>query len=190
MKRICVYCGSNGGSKLTYLTAAKQLGVLLAEKGIGLVYGGGDIGMMGAVADGALSRGGEAIGVTPGMFVEMGVIHQGLTDLKVVDTMHERKAMMAELSDGFIALPGGLGTFEELFEALTWAQLGLHQKPCGILNVDGYFTRLVEFLEHAVQEQFIKESHNKMLIVAELPEELLEKMMNYTPPQESKLFSK
>ncbi len=190
MKRICVYCGTNGGGNPAYLQAAEQLGVLLAERGVGVVYGGGEIGMMGAVADGALSRGGEVIGVTPILFVEMGVIHQKLTDLKVVNTMHERKALMAELSDGFVALPGGLGTFEELFEILTWAQLGLHQKPCGILNVDGYFNRLVEFLDHAVQEKFIKESHNKMMIVEESAEKLLGAFLNYTPPQESKLFSR
>ncbi len=122
------------------------------------------------------------------MFVEMGVIHQGLTTLKVVNTMHERKALMAELSDGFVALPGGLGTFEELFEVLTWAQIGLHQKPCGILNVAGYFDRLVEFLDHAVQERFIKESHRKMIMVEESPQKIFERLLSYTAPQESKLF--
>jgi len=188
MRRLCVYCGSNGGGKAAYLEAANQLGALLAERGIGVVYGGGDRGMMGAVADGALSGDGEVIGVTPAMFVEMGVIHKGLAELKVVNTMHERKALMVELSDGFIALPGGLGTFEELFEVLTWAQLGLHHKPCGILNVDGYFNHLVEFLDHAVQEKFIKEAHNRMMIVEESPEKLLEAFLCYKPSQESKLF--
>ena len=188
MKRICVYCGSNGGGNSSYLQMAEEFGSLLAEQGVGVVYGGGSVGMMGAVADGALSRGGEVIGITPNMFVEMGVIHQGLTTLKVVNTMHERKALMAELSDGFVALPGGLGTFEELFEVLTWAQIGLHQKPCGILNVAGYFDRLVEFLDHAVQERFIKESHRKMIMVEDSPQKLFERLLSYTAPQESKLF--
>lgn len=189
MRRICVYCGSNGGSKPVYLEAASRLGMLLAERGIGVVYGGGNSGMMGAVADGALSRAGEVTGVTPAMFVEMGLIHQGLTDLKVVSTMHERKALMVELAEGFIALPGGLGTFEELFEVLTWAQLGLHQKPCGVLNVNGYYDHLVSFLDHAVEEMFIKAAHKQMLMVAESPEKLLEGFLDYRPSRESKLFS-
>jgi uncharacterized protein (TIGR00730 family) len=147
MKRICVYCGSSSGSRSEYQDTAAYLGQCLAEKGIGIVYGGAEVGLMGAVASSALNRGGEVIGVIPELFADK-VKHNQLSQLHIVPTMHARKKKMFDLSDGFIALPGGIGTIEEVFEILTWAQLGYHEKPCGILNVCGYFDNLIEFLEH------------------------------------------
>jgi uncharacterized protein (TIGR00730 family) len=151
------------------------------EDGIGMVYGGGSVGLMGRLADAVLARGGEAIGVIPEALVAREIGHDGLSDLRVVGSMHERKALMAELADAFVALPGGLGTVEELFEVYTWAQLGLHQKPCGLLNVEGYYAGLVAFLAHAVQERFLPEEHRAMLMVEHDPRALLERLKRFEP---------
>lgn len=181
MKRICVYCGSSSGKSPEYIESAHALAEALVERGIGLVYGGASVGIMGAIADTVLDHGGEVIGVIPQSLVEKEVSHHGLTELKVVASMHERKAAMAEISDGFIALPGGLGTLEELFEMLTWSQLGFHQKPCGILNVKQYFDHLRLFLDHAVEQQFVKDVHRNMLLVEQNPSKLLTLMADYRP---------
>ncbi len=186
MKKICVYCGSNLGKSLAYLETAVKLGELLVKRNITLVYGGASIGIMGAVADTVLAGGGEVIGVIPKALVEKEVSHKGLTELKVVDSMHERKAAMLDLSDGFIALPGGLGTLEELFEVLTWSQLGLHSRPCGIINVEGFFDHLIEFLDHAVGQKYIKGAHRDMLLVRDDPNELLDAYENYQHPTVNK----
>jgi uncharacterized protein (TIGR00730 family) len=182
LKRICVFCGSSPGASPEYLHAAKLLGYTLANKGIGLVYGGAKVGMMGKIAEAVLEKNGEVIGVIPKGLVEKEVAFTGLADLRVVDSMHERKALMADLSDGFIALPGGLGTIEEFFEAATWAQLGLHPKPCGLLNVKQYFDRLMEFLDHSVDERFVELEHRSMILMDEDPERLLQKFETYRPP--------
>ncbi|MCG8470635.1 MAG: TIGR00730 family Rossman fold protein [Desulfobacterales bacterium] len=175
-QRICVYCGSNPGARPQYATAAKALGQTLAKKGIGLVYGGSGKGLMGILADSVLAEGGEAIGVITHQLKELGASHEGLTELKVVETMHERKALMAELSDGFIAMPGGIGTLEELFEALTWSQLGIHKKSCGLYNVEAYYAPLVTFLETMQAEKFFKGELSHMLAVESTPEALLDAM--------------
>ncbi|MBU4316872.1 MAG: TIGR00730 family Rossman fold protein [Proteobacteria bacterium] len=182
MKRICVFCGSNPGANPRYVQTAKALGRVMAEKSLGLVYGGASVGMMGEIADAVLQAGGDVIGVIPKFLVDKEVSHEHLTDLRVVNSMHERKMLMADLSDGFIALPGGLGTIEEFFEVVTWAQLGMHGKPCGLLNVAGYFRMLVEFLEHAVQERLIRAEHRSMILMDENPRALLEKFDSYQPP--------
>ena len=163
--RLCVFCGSSPGNKPEYLAAAQQLGTALAKAGIGLVYGGAQVGLMGAVADAALAAGGDVIGVIPRHLVERELAHEGLTTLHEVGSMHERKAMMADLSDGFIALPGGVGTFEELFEVWTWGQLGHHQKPCALFNAAGYYDQLIAFLDHALTEGFMRQPYRDMLIV-------------------------
>lgn len=181
MKRVCVYCGSSLGKLEQYQNAAQELGALLAERGMGLVYGGASVGIMGVVADAVLANGGEVIGVIPESLDKKEVSHFGLNQLHVVSSMHERKTKMAELADGFIALPGGLGTLEELFEMLTWAQLGFHQKPIGLLNVSNYYDALREFLDHAVNQAFMKPAHQAMLLVDELPHELLNKMEQFKP---------
>lgn len=173
IKRICVFCGSRSGAKKEYEEAAVKLGKLLVKNKIGLVYGGGGVGLMGTVAKTVLKNGGEVIGVIPKGLAEKEQAVKALTDLRVVDSMHERKALMAELSDGFIALPGGLGTMEELFEAITWAQLGIHSKPCGLLNIEGYYSRLVEFIAYMNQERFVEAKHCSLLLVEEDPEVLL-----------------
>lgn len=182
MKRICVFCGSSPGGQPEYTQVAHQLGHTLVRKNIGLVYGGGRVGMMGQIAQTVLESGGEVIGVIPKRLAEKEVAFTELTDLRVVDSMHSRKALMAELSDGFIALPGGLGTIEEFFEVLTWGQLGIHQKPCGLLNVKGYFNKLVAFLDHAVGEQFVEKEHRSMILMDETPEGLLHQFESYEPP--------
>ena len=182
MKRICVFCGSSPGSGSEYLEAAKHLGYLLADKNIGLVYGGAKVGMMGKLAEAVLEKGGEVIGVIPKGLVEKEVAFTGLPDLRVVGSMHERKALMADLSDGFIALPGGLGTIEEFFEIATWAQLGFHPKPCGLLNIKKYYDTLIDFLDHTVSEKFMELEHRSMIIVDENPERLLQKFAAYHPP--------
>lgn len=176
MKRICVFCGSSTGFRKEYAEAAEALGKALAGRGCGLVYGAGGVGLMKVLADAALEAGGEVIGVIPQVLYDMEVAHQGLTELKVVSTMHERKALMAELSSGFIALPGGVGTLEELVEMLTWSQLGIHRKPCGLLDVQEYFRPLLSWLERAVTEGFLKEEHGAMLQVASGVEELLDRL--------------
>lgn len=173
MKRLCVFCGSSPGARPVYTQAAAALGKLLAERGIGVVYGGASIGVMGAVADAALAAGGEVIGVIPERLAVREVAHQQLTDMRVVATMHERKALMAELSDAFVALPGGIGTFEELFEVWTWGQLGMHAKPCALMDVDGYYAPLLTFIEHSVREEFLRPIYRDMLLVARTPDELL-----------------
>jgi uncharacterized protein (TIGR00730 family) len=165
MKRVCVYCGSNVGRWSDYAEAAKDLARALVNRRLDLVYGGASVGVMGVLANTVLAEGGHVIGIIPQGLVDREVAHPGLSDLRVVASMHERKTLMAELSDGFIALPGGLGTLEELFEALTWAQLGLHQKPCGLLNVRNYYRSLIDFLDHAVAEQLLEAVYRAMLLV-------------------------
>lgn len=182
MKRICVFCGSSPGAEPEYLQAAQDLGYALARNEIELVYGGAKVGMMGKIAEAVLEHGGTVIGVIPKGLAAKEVAFTGLSDLRVVDSMHERKALMAELSDGFIALPGGLGTIEEFFEVATWAQLGIHAKPCGLLNVKQYYRHLIAFLDHTVAEAFVEREHRAMLLVAEQPEELLQKFATYQAP--------
>jgi len=182
LKNICVYCGSSPGRLEAYADAARALAEALVSRNIGLVYGGASIGIMGAVADHVLQLGGKAVGVIPEALMRKEVAHYRLSELYVTQSMHERKMRMAELSDGFIALPGGLGTLEELFEIWTWAQLGFHDKPCGLLNVEGYYDPLIEFLDHAVTEQFVHPSHRAILIVESDPEKLLDRFANYQPP--------
>ncbi len=181
IKRLCVFCGSSPGSRPDYARAARELGALLARRGIGLVFGGGKVGMMGQLAQAALENGGEVIGVIPRDLYDRNVAFSGLTDLRVVGTMHERKALMAGLADGFMALPGGLGTLEEIFEILTWAQLGMHQKPCGLLDIAGYFTPLLRFLNHVAEQGFIDPPHRAMILSAEFPGDLLRQFENYKP---------
>jgi uncharacterized protein (TIGR00730 family) len=184
--RLCVFCGSSAGLDPVYLETARLLGEALAQSGIELVYGGASVGLMGAVADAVLANGGHVIGVMPQALVDKEVAHMGLSDLRVVGSMHERKALMAELSDGFIALPGGLGTFEELFEVWTWAQLGYHKKPCALLNVAGFYDKLADFLDDVVERGFVKPIHRAMLIVKDEPAALIEAMRAYEPPKVDK----
>ncbi|MET0239955.1 MAG: TIGR00730 family Rossman fold protein [Sphingobium sp.] len=179
--RICVFLGSSTGVSPIYGEAARNFGASLAKRGIGLVYGGGSIGLMGLVADGACAAGGEVIGVIPEALRAREKDHDHLTALHVVSTMHERKAMMADLSDGFVALPGGIGTFEELFEAWTWTQLGYHAKPCGLLNVNGFYNSMRNFIDHVVDEGFLKTNHRDMLMVHDDPDALLDAMIDYIP---------
>ncbi len=186
LKTICVYCGSGTGNKLYYEEEARYLGRLFVEKGIELVYGGARVGIMGAIADEVLNEGGKVIGVIPQNLVRREVAHNGLMDLRIVNSMHERKALMAELSDGFIALPGGLGTLEELSEILTWAQLGLHVKPTGVLNIGGYYDRLISFLDYAVEEGFIKPVNRSLLLIKEKAEDLLDDFEQYESPVHEK----
>ena len=184
--RLCVFCGSNPGCDPAYLSAAEALGEALVARRWGLVYGGAKVGVMGAVAEAVLAGGGEAIGVIPQALVRKEVAHEGLTRLEIVDSMHERKQRMADLADGFVALPGGLGTLEEIFEVLTWAQLGMHSKPCGLLNVAGYFDPLLEFLDRAVAERFVRGAHRSMILVEETPAALLERVEGYEAPRVEK----
>ena len=181
MKRICVNCGSNPGFHKEYMETASILGELLAEKGIELVYGGAGVGMMGAVAEGVMKNGGKVIGIIPESFADK-VANNNLTELHIVPTMHERKKMMFDLSDAFIALPGGMGTIEEIFELLTWAQLGLHTKPCGFINVCSYYDKLFEFLDHSVEQLFVKQEHREMILMSTDPEDLLDKFEQYNAP--------
>lgn len=182
IERICVFCGSNSGASPVYAEAARALGETLAERGLGLVYGGGNVGLMGVVADAALAAGAEVIGVIPRALVAHEVAHRGLTELRVVGSMHERKALMSELAGGFIALPGGIGTLEEWFETWTWAQLGLHAKPFGLLDVAGYYEQLLRFLDHVVAERFVHPDHRSMVLVDTDPGHLLDRMRAYVPP--------
>jgi uncharacterized protein (TIGR00730 family) len=186
MKRIAVYCGSNPGARPEYAVAAQELGALLAREKIELVYGGGSRGLMGQVADAALKNGGHVIGVVPEKLVIKEVVHEKLPDLRVVKTMHERKALMAELSDGFIALPGGYGTFEEFFEVLAWGQLGWHQKPFGLLNVAEFYSPLTQFLDHTTVEGFIRPKHRELVILESQAEKILQRMRDFRPPTEIK----
>lgn len=186
MKKICVFCGSSPGAKPEYSEAALELGHALADKDIGLVYGGGNVGLMGQVARAVLEKGGEVVGVVPKALVEKEVAFTELDDLRIVGSMHERKAMMAELSDGFIALPGGLGTLEEILEVLTWAQLGMHQKPCGLLNVCQYYEKFSDFIDHVADEHFIEKKHRDIVMVDDTPRSLLEKFECYRSPDVDK----
>ncbi len=183
IKRICVYCGSSSGKKPAYSQAAVNLALALSERGIGLVYGGGATGVMGTVADAMLAVGGEVIGVIPKALAVKEVAHDHLSELHVVASMHERKAMMADLADGFIALPGGWGTLEEIFEILTWAQLGFHDKPCGLLNIEGYYDGLIDFLENSFEQQFVSELYRPMLMRALEPTALLDQFATYRAPK-------
>lgn len=181
LKSVCVFCGASPGARPIYREAAENLGRSLAERGLTLIYGGGAVGLMGVVADAALAAGGEVIGIIPQSLERAEIGHKGLTRLEVVDGMHARKARMAELADAFIALPGGLGTLEELFEVWTWGQLGYHAKPLGLLEVDGFYARLTDFLDHLVAERFVREQHRDILQVSESAAELLTLMDSWKP---------
>ncbi|RJQ78040.1 TIGR00730 family Rossman fold protein [Pseudonocardiaceae bacterium YIM PH 21723] len=181
--RICVYCGSATGRGERFARVAREVGEYLAKNGIGLVYGGATVGTMGIVADGALSMGGEVIGVLPENLTHGELPHRGLTDLRLVGTMHERKALMAELSDGFIALPGGAGTLDELAEIWTWAQLGMHDKPIGLLNVDGFYDPLMAFVDRMVDEEFLRPGRREMLLLDTDIDRLVQRFRDYVPPQ-------
>ena len=183
MTRVCVFAGSSVGVRPAYAAAARQLAEALVRRGLGIVYGGGSVGLMGALADAALAAGGEVIGVIPGPLARRELAHSGLTRMHVVDSMHERKALMASLVDGFIALPGGLGTFEETLEVLTWSQLGIHRKPIAALNVEGYFDGLRRFLEHAVAEGFVRREYFGLLLFADAPAALLDVIAAWRPPE-------
>jgi uncharacterized protein (TIGR00730 family) len=182
MNSICVYCGSSVGSREEYAQAAAEVGRLLAERGLRIVYGAGNIGLMGVLADAALQAGGDVIGVIPQALVARELAHDGVSELRIVDSMHERKALMADLSDAFLALPGGFGTFEELCEMLTWLQLGIHQKPCGLLNTLGYYDHLIAMFDRAVEDRFLRPQHRELLIVDDQPASLLERLQTTSPP--------
>jgi uncharacterized protein (TIGR00730 family) len=186
VKSIAVYCGSSPGADPDYADAARALGAEMARRDIALIFGGGHVGLMGIIADAVLDAGGEAHGVMPDALYEKELAHTGLTQLHVVRTMHERKAKMAELADGFIAMPGGFGTFEEMFEMLTWGQLGYHAKPCGFLNIAGYYSGLLDFLDHTVQERFVTTAHRDMILATHDPAALLDSMASFIPPDQAK----
>jgi len=188
MNRICVFCGSSSGNKPEYLQAAEKLGSLMAESRIELVYGGGNVGLMGMTAKSCLENGGRVTGVIPEHLFKMEVAHKKLTDLKIVKDMHQRKSMMSEMADGFIALPGGIGTFEEVFEIFTWMQLGIHQKPVGILNINGFYDLLGQFMQHVVEEGFLRKEHLEMLIVEDDPFKMIERLRNYKHKKIEKWF--
>ena len=190
LRRLCVYAGSNAGARPAYADAAAALARELAARGVGLVYGGGKVGLMGVLADAVLAAGGEAIGVIPHALVDREVAHAGLTDLRVVGSMHERKALMAELAGGFVAVPGGIGTLEELIEVLTWSQLGIHAKPCAVLNIAGYFYALTTFLDHAVAEGFLTQAHRDTIMVESEPGVLLERLRAYEKPTGAPLMGR
>ena len=190
VKRICVFCGSNVGVRPAYRQAAEELAGALVTRKIGLVYGGGNIGLMGVLADAMLAGGGEVHGVIPHALVAREVAHAGLSKLHVVGSMHERKQLMADLADGFIALPGGFGTFEEFCEAVTWSQLGIHKKPCGLLNVEGYFDHLVALFDHAVQEHFLHPLNRALVLEARTPQALLDAMAAWKPKPVEKWIDK
>jgi uncharacterized protein (TIGR00730 family) len=190
LHRVCVFCGSSPGGRPEYTEAAAAVGRLLAVSGIGLVYGGASIGLMGTLADAAIAAGGTVIGVIPAALQGQEIAHPGLTELHVVESMHERKAMMADLSDGFLALPGGLGTLEELFEIWTWGHLGYHQKPCGLLNIADYYTSLLKFVDDMVVEKFVRETQRGMLIVDREPGALLRAMADFRPPETRRLHAR
>jgi len=182
IKRLCVFCGSSIGNRPSYQQAAIEIGAALARNNFELVYGGGHVGLMGVVADAVLMNGGRAIGVIPEHLFAKELAHKGLTELRVVPSMHERKAMMEELSDAFIALPGGYGTYEEFCEMLTWGQLGLHQKPCGLLNVDGFYDSLIDLFENAVREGFVHPEHRQLVIDDSNPDVLIQRLLEFKPP--------
>lgn len=176
LRAVCVFCGSNPGARPAYLAAARALGALIATRGMRLVYGGGRVGLMGAVADGALDAGGAVTGVIPQHLVDRELAHRGLTELLVTESMHQRKASMADHADAFVALPGGYGTLEEFVEILTWSQLGLHGKPCGLLDVDGFFASLLAFFDHAVAERFVRAEHRELVLADTEPDRLLDSL--------------
>lgn len=182
MKRISVFCGSRPGNRPEYRQTARELGQILVEEQIELVYGGGKVGLMGEIATTVVQAGGQVIGVIPQHLASRELIHPAVADMRVVDSMHERKALMAELGEGFIALPGGFGTLEEIAEVLTWAQIGLHHKPCGLLNINGYFNSVMDFLAHAVSQGFVDTEHRQMILVDSDPRGLLEQFEAYQPP--------
>lgn len=182
VKRICVFCGSSSGARVDYREAAERMGQAIALRGIALVYGGGRVGLMGTVADSALKAGGEVIGVIPEALAVKEIAHAGLSTLHVVDSMHTRKAMMAELSDAFVAMPGGFGTFEEFCEILTWAQLGIHQKPTGLLNTAGYYDPLIAMFDRAHEERFVRPEHRALVLEAAESDALLDKLAAWRPP--------
>ena len=190
MKQVAIFCGSYPGAKPIYMVTAHQMGMGLAQRGLGLVYGGGRVGLMGAVADGTLARDGKVTGVIPQSLVDRELAHSGLSEMHVVTSMHERKAMMAELADAFIAMPGGFGTLDELFEIITWAQLGFHHKPIALLNIDGYFDPLLVFIEHMATEGFIKPEHRGAVLVKNEVDALLDALLSYQPPQLEKWIKK
>jgi uncharacterized protein (TIGR00730 family) len=190
IKSICVYCGSSPGRLEAYAEGARSLAAALVERKLRLVYGGAKVGIMGVLADTVLELGGEAVGVIPEALLKKEIAHKGLTELHVTGSMHERKTLMAELSDGFIALPGGIGTLEELFEIWTWAQLGFHRKPCGLVNVAGYFDGLITFMDHAVAERYVKSAQRSMLMVETAPAALLDRFSTYRPPTVAKVIGK
>ena len=186
MQSVCVFCGSSPGLDPAYTEAARSLGRTLAKANIRLVFGGGHVGLMGVVSNAAIEAGGEAIGVIPKFLVERELAHTGLTDLRIVGSMHERKAMMSDLSEGFITLPGGTGTLEEFFEILTWAQLGEHEKPCGLLNVAGYYDSLLTVFDQMVNRGFLSEPNRDLVLVESEPERLLQRLESYQPPKTAK----
>ncbi len=190
MKSICVYCGSNFGARASYLKAARSLCIEIAKREIALVYGGSNTGLMGAIADFALAAGGKVIGVIPQALVDKEAAHTGLSDLRVVNSMHERKSLMADLSDAFIALPGGLGTLEEFCEVATWTQLGFHRKACGLLNIEGFYDKLLSFLDYATQEKFIRPEHRTIFISEDDPVKLINRLDEFDLPNFSKLIDK
>jgi uncharacterized protein (TIGR00730 family) len=189
-QRLCVFCGSSKGARDVYVHAAQQLGRELAKRRIELVYGGGNVGLMGVIADAVLAAGGHVIGVIPEQLMARELGHTGIQDLRIVKTMHERKALMAELADGFIAMPGGIGTYEEFFEVLTWAQLGIHTKPCALLNVDGFYDPVLHLLHHAVEEHFVRASHRDLVVVEAEPVALVELMSAHHAPRLHKWIDK
>ena len=182
LRRLCVFCGSSSGTRLVYQQAAQAVGRLLCRRGIELVYGGGRVGLMGIVADACLNEGGRVIGVIPQALADKEVAHTGLTELRIVGSMHERKALMADLSDAFLALPGGYGTWEEFFEVLTWSQLRIQRKACGVLNVSGYYDPLLDMADRALSEGFLRDVHRDLLLSDADPEQLLDRLSNYAPP--------
>lgn len=186
MKRVCVFCGSSPGARSEYLQAARDTGIALVERDLGLVYGGANLGLMSEIANAVLAQGGEVIGVIPEALVVREIAHPRLTELRIVKSMHERKTVMSDLADGFIALPGGYGTLDEFCEILTWAQLGLHAKPCGVLNVCGYYDQLLNFLDQAVEEKFLRPQNRRLVLEAEDPRVLLDQFENYQPVQTTK----
>jgi uncharacterized protein (TIGR00730 family) len=190
LTRLCVFCGTNAGARPEYGAAARELGRLLAAEGIELVYGGASVGIMGELADAVQEAGGHVTGIIPQQLIQKEAAHRGIQDLIVVASMSQRKSQMADLSDGFIALPGGIGTLEGFFEILTWGQLGIHAKPCGILNIAGYFDALTGFLDHAVQEEFLTEAHRSTIMVESDPRALLERLRAYSPPDSAPLMGR
>lgn len=190
LHRVCVFCGTNAGARPPYGVAARELGRVLAEQNIELVYGGASVGIMGELADSVQEHGGHVTGIIPQQLMEKEAAHTGIRDLIVVASMHQRKSQMADMSDGFIALPGGIGTLEGFFEILTWGQLGIHAKPSGILNIEGYFDGLTGFLDHAVQEGFFTQAHRDAILVESTPAKLLDRMRAYAPPEGEKLMGR